>query len=309
LSVVVPTFRRSALLVRCVRSVLGAIPSDAELVISDDGSGDDTESVARGLAADDARIHFITGVNTGPAGARNRGWRAARAPIILFIDDDCTAAPGWGEAFLAAFAASPELAAVEGVTEPEHEIPGYFFHSMQSGRGSYLTCNLAVRALALRAVGGLDERFPYPHGEDLDLCYRIAEEVGEIGFEPRARVLHMVVPISPSWYLRRAKLDASTYRLFALHPLRFLAPAKRVKLPLVPHVDAEHPPRFWQVFAYITLSKAATAYFAARDGKSLKERALGFATHALATALSVTQLGRGWRAYRAALSERASDLR
>src|SRR3546814_14989469 len=42
--------------------------------------------------------------NGGPAPGRNAGWRAARAPVVAFIDDDCTPAPGWVAALARAFA-------------------------------------------------------------------------------------------------------------------------------------------------------------------------------------------------------------
>ena len=303
LSVVVPTYRRADRIVRCVRSVAGAIPADAEISVSDDGSTDDTRERVLSLCAEDARVRLVQGPNIGPAGARNRGWRAARGAVVAFIDDDCTAAPGWGEALLSALAADPVLCAVEGRTEPEHEVPGFFHHSLRGGAGSYLTCNLAVRRAALEAVGGLDERFPHPHGEDLDLCFRLQEGVGPIGYAPDALVLHMVIRVGALYHLRRAKLDASTYRLFALHPTRFPAAWRTVKLPLWPRVDATHPPRFSQILLYIVLAKGALSYFSVRDGKSTPDRLIGGAVHALGAALSLTQLGRGWRAYREALGE------
>lgn len=305
LSVVVPTYSRAQRLARCVRSIAVAIPQDAEIVVSDDGSTDDTLAEVAALAAQDARVRWVTGPNSGPAGARNRGWRAARGDVVAFIDDDCTAGAGWGEALLRALDAHPSCCAVEGRTEPEHDVPGFFHHSLKGGAGSYLTCNLAVRRAALEAVGGLDERFPHPHGEDLDLCFRLIERVGPIGYAPDALVLHMVVHVGALYHLRRVKLDASTYRLFALHPERFPAAWSKLKLPLWPAVDAAHPPRFGQVLLYIVLAKAALSYFALRDGKNATERLLGGAVHAASSALSLTQLGRGWRAYRQALDEAA----
>src|SRR3954453_18710822 len=53
----------------------------------------------------------------GPAAARNEGWRAARAPLVAFTDDDCQARPGWLEAGLRAARENPG-AFVQGPTEP-----------------------------------------------------------------------------------------------------------------------------------------------------------------------------------------------
>ncbi len=39
----------------------------------------------------------VTGEQAGPAAARNRGWRRADAPLILFTDGDCVPEPRWAE--------------------------------------------------------------------------------------------------------------------------------------------------------------------------------------------------------------------
>jgi GT2 family glycosyltransferase len=303
LSVVIPTHGRRERLERCVRSIAAQLPPNAEIVVSDDGSPDDTRERVEQWAREDPRIRLIAGSQTGPAGARNRGWRAACGEIIAFIDDDCVAEPGWCAALVAALDANASWAAVEGATEPEGEAPGFGYHSIRAGAGSYLTCNLAVRRTALAAIGGFDERFPYPHCEDLDLCLRILRDVGEIGFAPAARVQHMVVYVGATYPLRRTRLDASTYRLFALHPRRFAGSWALLKLPLFPRVGEGRPPRPWQIFAYIVGTKMAHAYFAARDGRHLRERVIGSAIHLASAVLSVTQIRPGQREYQRALKE------
>jgi len=51
----------------------------------------------------------------GPAAQRNLGWRAARAPLIAFTDDDCRPAPDWLERLVAAADSSGGI--LQGRTE------------------------------------------------------------------------------------------------------------------------------------------------------------------------------------------------
>jgi glycosyltransferase involved in cell wall biosynthesis len=90
-SVVIPTRDRSRLLVLALRSALRQREVDLEVVVVDDGSGDDTPEVVAGLR--DARVHLVR--HPGPHGvsaARNSGIAAARGRWIAFLDDDDLAA-------------------------------------------------------------------------------------------------------------------------------------------------------------------------------------------------------------------------
>ena len=50
-------------------------------------------------------------------------------------------------------------------------------------------CNMSFRKSALEAVGGFDPRYRAA-GDDVDLCWRIQDQVGEIGFHAAAMVWH-----------------------------------------------------------------------------------------------------------------------
>src|SRR4051794_33546447 len=75
-----------------------------EVVVVDDASDDEGETRAALDAAvgrGDLDLRVIHRERSrGPAVARNEGWRAARAPLVAFTDDDCRAAPEWLESAL-----------------------------------------------------------------------------------------------------------------------------------------------------------------------------------------------------------------
>src|SRR2546429_4258884 len=98
ISVVVSTHNRAASLPRLVASLEaqdGVHPFEA--VIVDDCSTDETWEVLQDLARRTAiPMRFLrTPVNSGPAGGRNLGWRAARPPFVAFTDRDLRPQPAW----------------------------------------------------------------------------------------------------------------------------------------------------------------------------------------------------------------------
>lgn len=86
-SVVIPTYRRPQLVKRAVQSVLAQTYAPIEVLVVIDGMDDGTRAVIDGL--DDTRTQVIeTGINMGPAQARNIGVYAAKGSYIALLDDD-----------------------------------------------------------------------------------------------------------------------------------------------------------------------------------------------------------------------------
>jgi len=87
-SVIIPAYNARDVLERTVRSALSQTYHDFEVVISDDGSPDDTLDVANALAKTDARIRVVTGLNGGCSVARNRGVEVASGQFCVLLDAD-----------------------------------------------------------------------------------------------------------------------------------------------------------------------------------------------------------------------------
>ncbi len=96
-TVVIPCYNQACFLPDAVASVLGQTYADWELVIVDDGSSDDTATVARRLmdAHPGQDIRLVRQTNAGLANARNVGMRAARGRYLLPLDADDTLAPSF----------------------------------------------------------------------------------------------------------------------------------------------------------------------------------------------------------------------
>jgi glycosyltransferase involved in cell wall biosynthesis len=91
-SVVVPTHNRRDLLEEALGTVVGQRGVDAEIIVVDDGSSDDTSTFVASMA--DGRLKAIRLESTlGVSAARNIGLEAATRPWVAFIDDDDLWAP------------------------------------------------------------------------------------------------------------------------------------------------------------------------------------------------------------------------
>jgi glycosyltransferase involved in cell wall biosynthesis len=90
-SIVVCTRNRPALLARCLEALAALDDSDYEVIVVDNGDGDDqiSELAAR------FRARYLVEPRAGLSRARNAGARAARGDIVAFIDDDAVADPAW----------------------------------------------------------------------------------------------------------------------------------------------------------------------------------------------------------------------
>ena len=64
-SIITPTYNHEKYIGECIRSVQSQTYSNWEMLIVDDGSTDNTFSIASELAAGDSRIHVYTQKNIG----------------------------------------------------------------------------------------------------------------------------------------------------------------------------------------------------------------------------------------------------
>src|ERR1051326_4708131 len=85
-SVIIPTYNRSALLKQAIESVLAVRHDDIELevLVIDDGSTDDTAEMVKDYPV----TYLRQSGGLGPSGGRNIGLAAARGEVITFLDDD-----------------------------------------------------------------------------------------------------------------------------------------------------------------------------------------------------------------------------
>jgi glycosyltransferase involved in cell wall biosynthesis len=221
-SVVVPTYRRPAMLTACLDALCHQqYPVDRyEIVICDDGPDDATRAcvqrIADAQAARGLAVRYVPVIHTqGPAGARNAGWRLARAPLIAFTDDDTVPDPHWLSAGVAALAQGAAAAAGKIVVPLPPQPTDYEADASGLERAEFATANAFVVRGFLTKTGGFDERFTSAWREDSDMQFTLIRAGAEIVRAPEAVVVHPVRPAR--WGIsiaqqRKSQFDALLYR-------------------------------------------------------------------------------------------------
>jgi glycosyltransferase involved in cell wall biosynthesis len=211
---------------RCLTAVLAQRydPARVELIVCDDGPDEATRAAVTRLAAQHPawtiRYVAVTG-SQGPAGARNAGWRAARAPFIAFTDDDTQPDPNWLSSGVAALRAG--AAAVSGrIVVPLGPRPtDYERDAAGLASAEFATANTFARRAALERVGGFDERFTAAWREDSDLQFALLEAGLAVTRADEAIVLHPVRPARWGVSIGQQKKSQFDALLYKKYPQRY----------------------------------------------------------------------------------------
>ena len=238
-SVVVPTHNRAGRCADLLRRLASqSIGSDRfEVLVVDDGSTDETTDVLASLVGEVPYrlVPLRTPANRGPAAARNIGWRAASAPLVACIDDDCVAEDGWLAAGVAAFENDAGLGVAQGRTRPPDgvdvtKVQGWYMWRVVSEATPYFdACNIFYRRAALEGTGGFDEQMlwwssgpggatPVPWGEDTAAGWAVVEAGWGRGFVADAVVVHDVEDRGWLWHVKHGYLDLLIVALAVQHP-------------------------------------------------------------------------------------------
>jgi len=109
-SVIIPNWNGADLLPTCLESLRAQTEPHFETIVVDNASTDGSvQLLAR--AYPEVRVVALTH-NLGFTGGVNAGIRVAAAPIVVLLNSDVEASPGWLEAVLTAFASDPSVGMV-----------------------------------------------------------------------------------------------------------------------------------------------------------------------------------------------------
>ena len=129
-SIIVPAYNGAEYLGRALDSVMAQTVTDWELIISDDGSTDETSAIAARHANEDRRIRVVTATNGGVARARNRGFGASDpgSEFVIFLDQDDKWLPDTLEVMIVELETRADLVSVYGlarcIDSDDHLVPG-----------------------------------------------------------------------------------------------------------------------------------------------------------------------------------------
>ena len=215
LSIIVATRNRAHAIGPCLDSIAAAVakagPLDAEIVIVDNGSTDNTAEIVNAWAsARSLAVQSLSEPRVGKARALNLALRIARGELLAFTDDDCRLHPDYINDLLrhAAADAAPVLRGgrielgdptdlqltIKTTPHPERWNRRTKSARYQPIAGQINGCNMTMPRALAEKVGPYDERFglgsKIGSGDDTDYLFRAYIAGFTLEYVPDMTVVH-----------------------------------------------------------------------------------------------------------------------
>lgn len=224
LTVAICTYQRFDLLQRALQSLCVCTPpvGSWELIVVDNAGDAKVQQMVESFA-DRLPVRYLVEQKLGHSNARNCAMAAARAPVVLFTDDDVTFDPGWLRTMARAIAEHPECNFVGGriqATWEQVDPPDWYdpqrcpmYHDMLvqydegphsgywdgSRHRPFFGASLAVRVDAVKRVGGFDPTMGHKGhlligGDDSLMIDALSRNGGKGWYVAEALLYHPVPP-------------------------------------------------------------------------------------------------------------------
>lgn len=186
-SVIIPTYNRSKMLLKAIESVLNQTYQYFEIIVVDDGSTDNTEKIVSQVK--DLRIKYIKLTeNMGASYARNIGIKYSKYDYIAFEDSDdiwhkeklekqinkIEKTPDMGLVYCAfSYAVNGRQVKIPADRYKTYELEGNIFESLWNAN-KIGTPTILVKKECINLVGGFSEKLKSL--EDYEFVLRVAEK-------------------------------------------------------------------------------------------------------------------------------------
>lgn len=185
----IPAYNAESHLTECLVSVAEQTYGNWEIIVVNDGSTDETETVAMSFADSlPGRVSVLSTDNQGLSNARNNGISLARGEFIAFLDSDDVWLPAKLQTQVDVLEANPYIVGVTSSFARFQNNDPYIYNVArfswnrqsidswvaQIGQAPGLGSSLLVRRSALEALGGFDPSLG-SHAEDLEFACRLFE--------------------------------------------------------------------------------------------------------------------------------------
>jgi glycosyltransferase involved in cell wall biosynthesis len=190
-SIVMPVYNGAQFIAEALASVQGEPGIEADIIVVDDGSTDETTDVVSSISGRDQRIRLLQCEHRGVSPTRNAGVRAATGEYITFLDADDICPPGRIARQAKKLAERPDAAAVIGETLLFEELAENLQPAPGTRHLQILTVTLhsaLFRRDVFERLGLFDETLA--HSEDFDFFLRLAESEAPLVIESEIASLY-----------------------------------------------------------------------------------------------------------------------
>ncbi len=218
IAIVILNWNGKSFLEKFLPSVIQHNHPDADIIIADNDSNDDSVEFLKDTYPN---IRVIRNKkNYGFAGGYNEALKQIHAEYYVLLNSDIEVSPNWIDPILDHMEANPDVAACQpkilSYDEPgkfeyagasggfidQYGYPfcrGRIFLSLENDEGQYddiaevfwaTGACFFVRAKAFLSLGGLDEDF-FAHMEEIDFCWRLKNEGHKIMVIPTSVIYHV----------------------------------------------------------------------------------------------------------------------
>ncbi len=213
ISVVVPTYNRNRQLSGVLDHLLASDADgfdDIEIIIVDDGSSESAKSVVVEKSyCNPFRLKYLYQSNSGPAAARNNGFRQAANDTVLFIDDDVLVSGTLLCEHAQAHLDKPGsvIFGLYPYITPAVETPSYRYLDLierlaraevaEGNLSGYVKSNIVAsgnlsveKSIFDNDSGVYDETLKTPMSEELELAIRLSNQKIPVYYAPHIEALH-----------------------------------------------------------------------------------------------------------------------
>ena len=217
-SVIIATRDRTESLAACLQAFNAVHYPNYEIIVVDNApTTDSTAELIASTYSGDHRVTYVREPQPGLSWAHNCGLRHAHGEFIAFTDDDVIVDRYWLGELVRGFSLGIEVGCVTGLVMPQEiETPSQYWFETNTGFNKGFEqrvfdlrlnrpadplfpyraamfgtgANMAFRATALRAIGGMDPALTAA-GPDLDAFFRIIKAGYQLVYQPSALVHHL----------------------------------------------------------------------------------------------------------------------
>ena len=192
-SIIIPAYNQAKFLKQSINSALAQNFIEAEVIVVDDGSTDETREI---ISQYGKEVHYIRQENRGLGGARNTGIQAARGDYVGLLDADDIWLPEFLVTMMSYADSQPDSAVLycfaQGMDAEGKELPQIFGGPVRSPEKIYqsliranfiIPSTMVIKRSTLISNGLFEQNNRDIHGcEDWDLWLRILSHSPESKF-------------------------------------------------------------------------------------------------------------------------------